>query len=138
MFKFKKVASILASTLMIGSTIGLAAASTFPMPFSGGGGNDVAIVWGGENHGAVLTDYVAAINIMQTLNDDVVSISATTGTPSVTGEAYPLFTGGTKLYINDSLNAVRTTITATELPTVLAKGTFSGNTEATYEQTIHV
>ncbi len=134
MFKFKKVASIMASTLMIGSTVALAAASTFPAPFTGMGGNDVAVVYGNT---AAQTDLVAAMNIMQSLNDVAVGTSVTTGTTaSVTGEAYPLFTSGTKLYVNDTLNTVRTTLTKTELPTVLKKGTFSGNVEATYEQMI--
>ena len=119
---------------MIGSTVALAAASTFPAPFTGMGGNDVAVVYGNT---AAQTDLVAAMNIMQSLNDVAVGTSVTTGTTaSVTGEAYPLFTSGTKLYVNDTLNTVRTTLTKTELPTVLKKGTFSGNVEATYEQMI--
>jgi hypothetical protein len=40
--------------------------------------------------------------------------------------------------MNSSLNAVRTTLTDTELPTVLADGTFDGDVSADYTQTIVV
>ena len=56
-FNFKKVASILASGAMLASTIGFAAAATFPAPFDSGS----AIVYGAN--GNVPVDMAAAVNI---------------------------------------------------------------------------
>src|SRR3989344_8954783 len=42
---FKKIASVLASAVMIGSTVGIAAAA-YPAPFVKSSGADVAVVWG--------------------------------------------------------------------------------------------
>jgi len=38
--------------------------------------------------------------------------------------------------VNDTLNAVKSVLTETELPTILEDGSFSGNVDATYTQTI--
>ncbi len=45
------------------------------------------------------------------------------------GEVVPLFTGGTKLYVNDNLNAVRSILTSADLPNILKAGSFSGNVD---------
>jgi hypothetical protein len=47
-----------------------------------------------------------------------------------------LFTGSTKIYINDTINTIRSVLTKTELPTVLKDGEFSGNVDSTFTQTI--
>ena len=57
---FKKIATVLGSAIMIGSTIGMAVAASFPAPFVAGGVADVAVVYGS---GAALSDSVAAANI---------------------------------------------------------------------------
>ena len=57
MFNFKKIASVLASAVMLSSTIGFAAAATFPAPFDSGS----AIVYGAN--GNVQVDMAAAVNI---------------------------------------------------------------------------
>ncbi len=139
MFKFKKVASLIASGVMMGSTVALAAAATFPAPFVGTSGNDVAIIYGTNQQGA--TDLVAALSIADTLNSRVVGVSATTGTStSVSGEAISLASGSDYIYLNDELNENVQTLTKDELPTILADGTFTdddGN-DFDYEQTITV
>jgi len=132
MFKIKKIASILSSALMIGSTIGLAAAANYPAPFVSGGSPNVGIVYGSS---AAVTDFAAVSNIVDNLNNNLNSFiaSGTTGSsePSVSGEAYELFTSSSPLELNASVNSVRTTVTETNLPSVLSDGEFSGDEDAT-------
>ena len=122
---FKKIASVLASAVMLTSTIGFAAAANYPAPFSASGG---AVVYGSA---AYVTDATAAFKVEK-------SIKATTTTTNVatSGETSALFTGSSKINVNDTIAQVKSTLTSTELPTVLKKGSFSGNVDATYTQTI--
>lgn len=134
MFKFRKVASILASAAMLSSTVALAAATTYPAPFVQNGVADVAVVWGTT---AAATDQVAVTDIVASLNTALSQQGGTHTTTTVTGEAYPLFSSGSKLYYNDPINTVRTgSITKSALPTVLADGQFDGSTNVDYQQTV--
>ncbi len=137
MYAFRKVASVLASTAMLSSTIALAAAANYPAPFVQGGNSNVAVMYGTI---AAPTDLVAvtdiSVNLQSHLARQTATGTTTTTTASVTGEATPVFSSATKFYINDSLNAVKSVFTKTELPTILADGSFSGNVDATYTQTI--
>jgi len=139
-FSFKKIGSVLASTAMLTSTVALAAAANFPAPFVQNSAASVAIVHGGVN--AAYTDLVAVTDISSYLSSELARQTAKGGvggvTTAITGEAAPLFTGGSKLYVDDVINRVKNVLTETELPTVLADGTFSGNVEATYTQKIDV
>ncbi|MBI2628586.1 hypothetical protein HYW74_00700 [Candidatus Pacearchaeota archaeon] len=129
---FRKISSVLASAVMLGSTIGIAAAAAYPAPFVSGSSSDVAVVFGGD------LDKAAALDISSNLNAALGTSSTTTGGKvTTTGETAPLF-GGTKLYFNDSLDAVKTVITKTNLPTTLADTTFSGNVDAKVTSTIQV
>ncbi|MEK6862058.1 MAG: hypothetical protein AABY07_08905, partial [Nanoarchaeota archaeon] len=51
-------------------------------------------------------------------------------------ERVPLFTEGTKLYVNDSLNKVRYVLTRYEMPVLLESGIFSGNVDSNFVQAI--
>ncbi len=133
---FKKVSAIAASALMVGMTMGVAAAANYPSPFVVSGAADVAIVYG-TGAGVSSLDVVQAGNIQSNLQSYMAG-GTTSTTGSVSGEATPLFTGGTKLYLNDPLNTVKTVITKTDLPTVLADEEFSGNVDANIQQTITV
>ena len=62
-FNFKKVASVLASGAMLASTIGFAAAATFPVPFDSGS----AIVYGAN--GNVQVDMAAAVNLQTAIGE---------------------------------------------------------------------
>src|SRR3989344_5210174 len=121
MFTFKKIASVLASAVMISSTVALAAAANYPDPFVKGGMADVAIVYGGAD--ALNTDLLAAADISTSLNTELAKQTATSGgSTSGTasgGDAFALF-GSTKLYLNDTLNAQRATVTADDIPSILA------------------
>ena len=129
---FKKIASVLTSTVMLSSTMGFAAAASYPNPFVIDGLANGAVVYGVN---AAISDVTAAIDVQQKLG--ALATSGTTGTTaSITGEAVELFSGGTKIYVNDSLNTVKNVLTDTELPTVLKDETFSGVVDASLTQTI--
>jgi len=124
---------------MLGSTIGVAAAANYPAPFIQGGVADVTVVVGAASPNNV--DYIAATDLGQSLQTELAKQTATgssTGAASISGEAYPLFTGSSKIYMNESLNSVRSILTDTELPTLLADGTFEGDVSADYTQTIKI
>jgi hypothetical protein len=137
MFKFRKIASVLASTAMLTSTVALAAAANFPAPFVSGGSADVALVWGST---AANTDLAAVVEITSKLSDYVVSGSAAgDGGATVSGgDSVSLATSSRKLYYGDNINAARTSMTYTELGEVLADETFTdlGGTAYDYTQTV--
>lgn len=137
-FNFRKIASVLASAVMIGSTLGIAAAANYPTPFVSSAGGDVAVIVGS---GAATGDFIAAADLGNNLQAELAKLTATGGTSSagtVTGEAAALFTSSSKLYMNDTLNAVKTVATKTDLPVALKDGSFSGDVDATYTQTVDV
>ena len=134
MFNFKKVGSVLASAVMLSSTMGFAAAASYPTPFVESGTADVAVIWGGN---AAFTDLTAAIDLQRDLGD-LVKFGGTETEPLISGEAAAIFTGGTKLYINDSLNAVKSVLTKSNLPSVLGDKTFNGNVDSSMTQKINI
>ncbi|HJO14571.1 MAG TPA: hypothetical protein QGG70_00810 [Candidatus Pacearchaeota archaeon] len=134
MFNYKKIASVLASAVMLSSTIGFAAALSYPEPFVAGGTADVAVVWGAN---AAVSDLTSAIDIQQSLGS-LITASTSASSAAITGEAAALFSGGTKLYINDSLNTVKNVLTESNLPTVLADTDFSGNVDTTVTNKINI
>ncbi len=132
---FKKIASVVASAVMLGSTMGIALAATnYPAPFVSGGSADAAIVYGSN---AAVSDLSAAIDIQTNLNSKVTSTSGTSATASG-GDSVNLATSSQKLYTNSTLNVARTIITKDHLPTLLADGSAydSSGTEYKYTQTI--
>ncbi|MEK6855136.1 MAG: hypothetical protein AABX73_02855 [Nanoarchaeota archaeon] len=122
---------------MLSSTVALAAAANYPMPFVQGGNADVAVIWGST---AAPTDLVAVTDIVSNLQAELSRQTATGGTTTTGtvsgGEAFALFTGSSKIYINDSLNKVKSVVTDSNLPIVLKDGTFEGDVTSTYEQTV--
>src|SRR3989344_1304111 len=135
MINFKKISAIVTSGLMVGMTMGVAAAANYPAPFVSGGAANVAIVYG-TGSGVSILDAVEAGSVQANLQSFMGASTGTTG--SITGEAAALFTGGTKIYVNDTLNTIKTTMTKSELPTTLKDETFSGNVDATVTQSIQV
>jgi hypothetical protein len=119
-FNFRKIASAIASTAMIGSTVALAAAANFPAPFVSNGNVDVAIVYGNS------LDLVAVTDISTALS----SALASGGNAQASSDAYPLFTSSTPIQLNNSISSVRTSISETNLPSVLGDKDFSGNVDA--------
>ena len=134
-FNFRKISSVLGSAAMAGSTFALAAAAAYPAPFVSSGSSDVAIVYGSAS---AQTDYAAALNIGSDLSATLASQSVSVGgSVATSGETAPLF-ASTKLYINDSLNAVKNSLTKSQLPTVLADQTFSGIVDAKATHTLTI
>jgi hypothetical protein len=136
-FNFKKVASVITSAVMIGSTIGLAAATNYPNPFVKDGISNVAIVVGAN---AATIDNIAAVDIGQNLQEELakqVSI-AQNGINAIGGDNINLATSSQKLYYGSRLNAARSTITAQELPNLLedSKVIDDTGTEYSYKQSI--
>src|SRR3989344_4306256 len=121
-FNFKKITSALASSAMFGTTFALAAAASFPAPFVSNGAADVAIVYGNS------LDLVAVTDISTALSTSLAGGSS--GSATASDDAYPLFTGSTPIQLNNSISSVRTSISETNLPSVLGKEDFSGNVDA--------
>jgi len=134
---FRKIASVLASTAMLSSTLALAAAANYPAPFVQSGSADVAVVYG-SLPGAEF-DLASVTTITGNLQAKLSAQSSSSGsstTTSTNGETYPLFTHSSNIYLGQALNTVRATLTDGELATILEDGSFSGNVDADYVQTI--
>jgi hypothetical protein len=133
MFYFKKIASVLASAVMLSSTIGFAAAASYPAPFVTGGLADAAVVYGAN---AAISDVTAAIDVQQKLGALAVGSVSTDASVSG-GEATALFTSSSPLFPNSTMNTVRETITDSELATVLKDGSFDSASSVKYTQKIY-
>jgi hypothetical protein len=136
-FSFKKVASVLASAVMLSSTIGFASAASYPAPFVVNGNPDGAIIVGSSNAVAP-TDWAAAVEISTDLSGRVSSTESETAVSG--GDAKSLASGSDLVYLNDDLAENVETVTDSDLATVLADGTFTDDdgTDYDYEQTISV
>jgi hypothetical protein len=134
----KKISAIAASALMVGMTMGVAAAANYPNPFVVSGSANVAIVYG-TGAGVSSLDLVQAGNIESNLQSYMGAGSTTSSTgASVNGEAAALFTSGTNLFLGTPLNSVYGTFTKAQLPNTLADAQFSGNVAATLTQSIQI
>lgn len=136
-FNYRKIASVIASTVMLSSTVGFAAAANvYPAPFVVGGAADGAVVVG--QNGPL--DVYPAVDVMNDLNKRAPSTDSTATTTSTGGDAKVLNSGSDLLYLGQALSTNIGTITKDDLKTVLADGTFVDDegTEYDYEQTIVV
>jgi hypothetical protein len=124
-FNFRQIAAVGSSLLMVGMTAGLAAAANYPAPFVSGGNADVAIVYG-TGTGVSALDVVQAGNIQSSLQT-FMSGGTTGGSASTSGEVVSLDTNADRIWLNTSLNSVKSTITKSDLPTVLGDFSFSGD-----------
>ena len=117
---------------MAGLTMGTAMAANYPAPFVTGGTANTAIVYG-TGSGVSALDQVASGNVQTSLASSVTGKQVT-----ISGENKNLASSSRKLYYADAINSAYSSISATELPTVLADGTFSdlSGTQYTYSQTI--
>lgn len=131
---FKKALTIAGSALMVGSTIGLAAAAAYPAPFVENGAASVAIVYGSD---AAASDKAGATTIQADLASELAS-QAGSGAVTVSGDAVSLNSGSTKVWLNSSLNSALTTLTKSNLPDVLGDYTFSGNVDSKLTSTITI
>ncbi len=128
--KYKKILATVGSVLMLGATMAGAFATSYPVPFSSG-----AVVVVGAN--AASTDMVAATSINSNLAGRLV-----TGTGSVSvegGDSIKIQRASQKFNLNQNMRGVFSMdLTKTELPVLLADGTFRGkdNKEYRYNQRV--
>lgn len=137
---FKKVSAIAASTLMVGMTMGVAAAATtYPAPFVSGTGADVAIVYG-TGSGVSSLDSIQGYNINLDLQSRMSAGTESTTTSVSGGDSKILSTSARKLYYSDKINDPISSLSYTELGTILADGTFTdlSGTAYGYTQTVKV
>jgi hypothetical protein len=132
-FNYKKIASVFASAVMLSSTIGFAAAASYPTPFIKSGASDVAIVYGSA--AAASVDMTNAVDIVKGDLDKKVTV--TTPVSTVTGENYQLKKPSTAFELGKGVkDVVSSSVTSDNLPTMLKDGTFTdeSNNDFSYSQ----
>lgn len=134
---FRKVASVLTSTVMLSSTIGFAAAANYPAPFVKSGNADVAVVWGSS---AQASDLVAVTDITADLQAELASQTATTGSSdgstSVSGGDYVKLERSTdKFNLGDTADEFYSSLDSEELSTVLADGVYQNDANDEFDFT---
>jgi hypothetical protein len=136
--RFKKIASILASTAMVFSTIGFAAATVYPAPFVENGVADAAIVYG--SHPSAQSDMVAVVNIQNNLNSFVLEGSVSTPISADCEGETCVSLGKSSDHINlgDTTWPIGTNVDKDDLSVLLEDGTYTAddNDDFDYEQTI--
>ena len=127
MFNYKKITAILTSAVMIGSSVGFAAAASFPSGFTS---ETPAIVYGTA---AKTSDMTAANTISTYLAGKVPSAG---GVP--TGDKVLIDKDSDHMNINNTWSVYTKTIDGSVLTTLLAAGTYKAadNDEFKYEQKI--
>lgn len=133
---FRKVAAVASSALMVGMTMGMAAATSYPAPFVSGGSADVAIVYG-TGTGVSSLDLLQAGNIQTNLQANLGGAGSTTST-STTGDVIALDTSSSRIWLNTSLNVAKASLSKSDLPVVLKDYTFSGNVDAKLTASIEI
>ncbi len=141
--KFKKITPILASAILLGSSIGfsmvMADLAAYPSPYVAGGVADLSIVYGIDGKAK---DMEAAGLFSADLASELADQTATSSSSSTTlsGENVNLASSNTKIYYLTELDAAKPTITKTEMPTLLADGKVidDSGTEYSYTQAIDI
>jgi hypothetical protein len=133
-FYFRKIASVIASAVMLSSTVALAAAANYPAPFVKNGAADLAVVYGAN---AAQTDLVAAIDITAGLQAELAKQTATTTATGATtsgGDSVKFESGSTKLHIGSMLNDTKGgNIGSDDMPNLLAKKTYQAKDGSNYD-----
>ena len=139
-FNFRKVASVIASAVMLGSSIGMAAAANYPAPFIQAGSGTVGVVVGGDLDWAAAFDL--GVSLQEELAKQTASSSGTVEAAACVSDSTcaSLNSGSNLLYLNDELNENVQTVTKDDLKNVLADGTFTDDdgTDYDYEQSLIV
>ena len=126
---FRKAVTVLGSAALIGATVGMAAAASYPTPFT----SNTAIVVGAN---AAPSDNIAAASIASNLDAN----AATTGTTTIStdGDSYMFEKTSTKLHLGDAITSIKDTLDEDEMPVLLNDGTYvdDDNDEFDYTQKI--
>ncbi len=126
---FKKISAVAASALMVGMTMGAAAATTYPAPFVEGGSANVAIVYG-TGAGVNPSDLVQAGFIQTNLGTSVTSVG---GTP--TGDSILIEKPTDKFNMINNMSSFYTKFDESELTAILAKGTYTNDVHDDFKYT---
>jgi len=131
-FNFKKIASIVATTIMLGSTIAFAAAA-YPAPFVNSGVGDAAIVVGAN---AAATDTIAATDLGASLDESITSASGST--TATEGDKIKLQKSTNLFNLGENMSEFYSTLDNEQLTKVLADGVYTNdaNDEYDFEQSI--
>jgi hypothetical protein len=131
---FKKISAIAASTLMVGLTMGVAAAANYPAPFVAGGSADVAVVYG-TGSGVSPLDLVQAGNIQSNLQS---YMSGSGSSTTVTGGAYwQVGTSSDKLELTEPIRNVTTYIGSDDLALLADQTVSNEKGDAEYHQFLY-
>jgi hypothetical protein len=132
---FRKAITVLGSAALIGSTIGMAAAAAYPVPFVENGAANVAIVTGAN---AAISDVVGAANLASDLATALAAQTASGGTgATVSGDAWLAGTSSDLLEVGEAIASTDTYIDSEDLG-ILADGTIvNSKGTATYEQNLY-
>ncbi len=128
-FNFRKIASALASTAMVGATIGLAAAASFPAPFVDNGSADVAIVYGSN------LDLSAVGEISSSLSSALASQGGSSTT--VTGDFVPVEKSNDKFTLGDNAGQFNANYDGDDLE-ILADGVYENDDNDDFDYTQEV
>jgi hypothetical protein len=123
---FRKAVTVLGSTALIGATVAMAAAASYPMPFT----SNTAIVVGAN---AAPSDNIAAASIASNLDAN----AATTGTTTITtdGDSYKFEKTSTKFHLGDSITDMKTDLDEDEMPVLLNDGTYTDEDNDDFDYT---
>lgn len=127
---FQKAMTVAGSAFLVGSSVALAAAASYPEPFT----SNTAIVVGAN---AAPSDNIAASEIAGKL--DAASAGSSMTATTIDGESYKLEKSSTKFHLGDTITAVvSTTADDDDLPTLLKDGVFidDDNDEFDYTQKV--
>lgn len=140
MFNFKKVASVFATTVLVGATAGFAAAASYPAPFVENGAADVAIVYG-STAPAPTVDLVAVLDIQNNLSPLVTGTSGATTVDCEEGENCVMIAKSSdNLNVGNGWEVFTGSVDDDDLSTLLADGTYvaSDNDDFDYEQKVNL
>jgi len=128
---FRKAVTVLGSAALIGATVGMAAAASYPEPFT----SNTAIVVGAT---AAPSDNIAAASIASNLDANAASDGTTT--ISTDGDSYKFEKTSNDFNLGDSISTFASgDLDADDLPVLLKTGTYDNDDDDTdYDQTIHV
>ena len=122
--KFRKIMSIIASAVMLSSTMGFASAATFPAPFDSGS----AIVYGAN--GNVQMDMAAAVNIQTAIG----KVSGSEGALSIPTGSWQVKTGSDTLEIGEPIKNITAYIGIDNLPILTSGQVMNEKGTAKYDQ----
>ncbi len=137
----KIVAAGSLAALMVGSSVAFAALQDLPAPFVTNGSPNFLVVVGAT---AATDDVVGAIDVATRFGGEStreLTVGATSGGATVSGEGKALETSNTKVYVNDNLakSGIRGTLTSQDLPAMLKTDILKdtdANDEYKYDQYI--